>query len=81
MHISVIEFQRRCPEIIRRVEESAKPVAITRRGKVVARLTPALRGREPGDVKPWEWLRAMGGRLLGEPEESVLSDQDFSALR
>jgi len=34
MDISVTEFKHRCLEIIRRVEESGKPVAITRRGKV-----------------------------------------------
>ena len=81
MDISVTEFKHRCLEIIRRVEESGTPVAITRRGKVVARLQPALRGGERRDLKPWEQLRAMGGRLLAEPEESVIRDEDFDALR
>jgi len=40
MDISVTEFKQRCLEIIRQVEESGKAVAITRRGKVVARLQP-----------------------------------------
>lgn len=75
------EFKHRCLEIIRRVEESGKPVAITRRGKVVARLQPALRGSERRDLKPWEQLRAMGGRLLAEPGESVIRDEEFDALR
>jgi len=77
----VTEFKHRCLEIIRRVEESGKPVAITRRGKVVARLQPALRGSERRDLKPWEQLRAMGGRLLAEPGESVIRDEEFDALR
>ncbi|HYC48089.1 MAG TPA: type II toxin-antitoxin system prevent-host-death family antitoxin [Burkholderiales bacterium] len=81
MDISVTEFKHRCLEIIRRVEESGKPVAITRRGKVVARLQPALRGSERRDLKPWEQLRAMGGRLLAEPGESVIRDEEFDALR
>lgn len=81
MDISVTEFKQRCLEIIRHVEKSGKPVAITRRGKVVARLQPPLRAREDRNLKPWEQLRAMGGRLLAEPGESVLSDQDFEALR
>lgn len=81
MDISVTEFKQRCLEIIRQVEHSGKAVAITRRGRVVARLQPPLRGGESPDLKPWERLRAMGGRLLAEPGESVLRDEDFEALR
>jgi hypothetical protein len=32
-------------------------------------------------LKPWEQLRAMGGRLLAQPAESVLRDEEFDALR
>jgi prevent-host-death family protein len=81
MDISVTEFKQRCLEIIRQVEKSGKPVAITRRGKVVARLQPPPRGGDRQELKPWERLRAMGGRLLAEPGESVLKDEDFEALR
>ena len=81
MDISVTEFKQRCLEIIRHVEKSGKPVAITRRGKVVARLQPPLRMSNRQDLKPWEQLRAMGGRLLAPPDESVLKDEDFEALR
>jgi len=81
MDISVTEFKQRCLEIIRQVEKSGKPVAITRRGKIVARLQPPLRGGDHPNLKPWEQLRAMGGRLLAKPEESVLKDEDFEALR
>ena len=63
------------------MEKSGKSVAITRRGKVVARLQPPLRGGNGPNLKPWEQLRAMGGRLLAEPAESVLKDEDFEALR
>jgi len=81
MDISVTEFKLRCLEIIRRVERTGKPVTITRRGKVVARLDSAsseIAGRGP---KPWQLLRSMGGRLLASPEESALRDEDFEALR
>ncbi len=55
--------------------------AITRRGKVVAQLrTPAV-SKSGGAQKPWERLRAMGGRLLADPGESVIRDKDFEALR
>ena len=32
-------------------------------------------------MKPWEQLRALGGRLLAAPGESMLHDEDFEALR
>ena len=81
MDISVTEFKQRCLEIIRQVERGGKTVAITRRGKVVARLQPPLRPHAARNLKPWEQLRAMGGRLLADPGESVLGDEDFEALR
>lgn len=81
MDISVTEFKQHCLEIIRRVERSGAPVAITRRGRVVAQLRrPAIVQGAPG-AKPWEQLRAAGGRLLATPGESVLRDEDFEALR
>jgi prevent-host-death family protein len=81
MDISVTEFKQRCLEIIRHVEKSGKPVAITRRGKVVARLQPPLLAGDKRNLRPWEQLRKLGGRLLAEPGESVLKDEDFEALR
>lgn len=81
MDISVTLFKQRCLEIIRRVEQSGKPVAITRRGKVVARLQPPGPSALGQGVKPWERLRSMGGRLLAAPGESVLEDEEFEALR
>ena len=80
MNISVTEFKHHCLEIIRRVEKTGKPVAITRRGKVIVRLNPS-RSAGYGGLKPWEHLRALGGRLLARPGESVLRDEDFEALR
>jgi len=81
MDISVTEFKQRCLEIIRRVEETGKPVTITRRGKAVARLQSPPMADLKKTAKPWEQLRAMGGRLLAEPGESVLRDEDFEVLR
>ena len=81
MDISVTNFKIRCLEIIRRVERSGKPVSITRRGKIVARLEPTAAATGADTLKPWERLRALGGRLLAQPGESVLRDEDFEALR
>lgn len=79
--ISVTDFKQRCLAIIRRVERTGAPVAITRRGRIVAQL------RRPGpphgsvEARPWERLRAAGGRLLARAGESVATDEDFDALR
>jgi len=81
MDISVTEFKHRCLEIIRGVEKTGKPVTITRRGRVIARLQPAKAVEGRANLKPWERLRAMGGKLLAEPGESVLHDKEFEALR
>jgi prevent-host-death family protein len=81
MDISVTEFKHRCLEIIRRVEKTGRPIAITRRGRVVARLQPPPASGATGGLKPWEQLRALGGRLIAGPGESVLRDKDFEALR
>jgi prevent-host-death family protein len=81
MDISVTEFKQRCLDIVRNVERTGKAVAITRRGKVVARLTPSGATTTPIERKPWEALRALGGELLAEPGESVLKNEDFEALR
>jgi len=80
MDISVTEFKHHCLEIIHRVEKTGKPVAITRRGKVVVRLNPSGPAGHAG-LKPWEQLRALGWRLLAKAGESVLHDEDFEALR
>ena len=79
MDISVTDFKERCLDLIRKVEKSGKPLAIKRRGKVVARLEPA--GRPEGALRPWEELRALGGSVLVRPGESVLKDKDFEAMR
>ena len=81
MDISVTQFRHHCLEIIRRVERTGAPVAITRRGKVVAQLHAPAVSKSGRAQKPWDRLRAMGGCLLAEPGESVIRDEDFEALR
>lgn len=80
MDISVTDFKQRCLDIIRRVEKTRRPVTIRRRGRIVARLQPPPVAAA-GDRRPWEALRALGGRLLGDAGDSVLRDEDFEALR
>lgn len=81
MDISVTELKQKCLDIVRRVEQTGRAVTITRRGKVVARLTPSSSRVEERPARPWEQLRAIGGRLLAPPEESVMQDRDFEATR
>ena len=81
MNISVTQFRHHCLEIIRRLKQTGAPVAITRRGKVVAQLRAPTVSRSGRAQKPWERLRAMGGRLLAEPGKSVIGARDFEALR
>jgi antitoxin (DNA-binding transcriptional repressor) of toxin-antitoxin stability system len=77
MDISVTDFKARCLDLIRKVEKSGKAITIRRRGRVVARLEPA--GADDG--RPWELLRALGGRAHVKAHESVWTDEDFEALR
>jgi len=83
MAISVTQFKHSCLEVIRSVEKTRRPVAITRRGRVVARLEPSAADAALGDSarQPWDRLRALGGRLLEAPGGSVLRDEDFEAQR
>ncbi|MFN0318232.1 MAG: type II toxin-antitoxin system Phd/YefM family antitoxin [Burkholderiales bacterium] len=81
MDISVTEFKQRCLDVVRNVERTGQVVAITRRGKVVARLSPSSVTTTVIEHKPWEALRALGGELLAKPGESVLKDEDFEASR
>jgi antitoxin (DNA-binding transcriptional repressor) of toxin-antitoxin stability system len=79
MDISVTQFRAHCLELIRRVEVGGELVDIKRRGKVVARLTPAPK---PGAAasKAWEVLRG-SGELNAEPEASVIDEAEFEASR
>jgi hypothetical protein len=48
---------------------------------VVARLEPSSDPAARVAPRPWELLRALGGTLLAAPDESVLRDEDFEAMR
>lgn len=81
MDISITDFKQRCLEIIRRIEKTGQPVAITRRGKIVARVQRYGSQTAESEDKPWEQLRRLGGRLHAAPGDSVLANGDFEALR
>lgn len=81
MDISVTDFKHRCLELVRRVETSGTRVTIKRRGRVVARLEPAVEAGEGVVRAPWERLQALGGQLKSGPGDSVLRNRDLEALR
>jgi antitoxin (DNA-binding transcriptional repressor) of toxin-antitoxin stability system len=79
MDISVTAFKAQCLDLIHKVESSGRAITIRRRGRVVARLEPA--NNADCQKKPWEALRALGGRAEFAAEESILQAKDFGALR
>jgi len=82
MDISVSAFKQSCLEVIRRVEETGRPVALTRRGRVVAQLLPACATPAPRGAAPWERVRATQRAVCHfGAGESVLADDEFEAAR
>ena len=81
MAISISKFKSSCHDVIRRVEATGQCVSITRRGKVVACLSPSFRATQSANAKPWQELRAFEGELLAGPGESVVREEEFEALR
>lgn len=81
MDISITDFKQHCLEIIRRIEKTGQPVAITRHGKIVARVQRSGPPAAESEEKPWAQLRRLGGRLQAAPGDSVLANGDFEALR
>lgn len=79
MDISVTEFKEHCLRIIRGVEKSRRAVRITRHGKAVAQLEPAVQSGE-SDVAPWLLLR--GSAVCSfEASDSVIREEEFEAMR
>lgn len=77
MDISVTELKQRCLELVREVEATGKPLAITRRGRVVAQLEPAAPAA--GGTKPWARMRGRG-RWLARADEKFVSAKDLKGL-
>lgn len=82
MDISVSRFKQACLDVVRQVESTRQPVTITRRGKVVARLSPASTSKAGSSLPPWERVRAVHPATCRfEPEESVAGAEEFDAAR
>lgn len=70
------EFKAKCLHLIDQVHDTAQPITITKRGKIVARLVPA--GDE--DERPWERLRGTV-RWHGDPFEPAIAEDEIEALK
>lgn len=69
------DFKARCLHLIDRVRETAEPIVITKRGRVVARLIPA--GDEAD--RPWEQLRGTAA-WHGDPLAPAIDEDEIAAL-
>jgi prevent-host-death family protein len=70
------DFKAHCLKLIDRVRETAEPITITKRGRVVARLVAA----GDDDDRPWEKLRGTA-RWAGDPLRPAIDEADIEALK
>lgn len=70
------DFKAQCLKLIDRVRETAEPITITKRGRVVARLVPA----GDDDDRPWARLRGTV-RWSGDPVQPVIDEDEIEALK
>jgi len=74
--IPATEFKAKCLALIDRVRERGEPIAISKRGRVVARLVPA--GEE--DEKPWLRLRGTVMKY-DRPFDPAIDESEIEALK
>ena len=76
MKIAAAEFKAKCLALLDRVSQDGKPITITKRGRVVARLVPA----DDDEQRPW--LRVRGrAKWVGDPIAPAVDERDVDALR
>ena len=72
MAISVTKLKNDCLSIVRQVEITGQAIAITRRGKIVARIAPSVVTVKKAPLKPWEQLRKLGILVDREGQPKLL---------
>lgn len=76
MKIAAAEFKAKCLALLDRVHADGRPITITKRGRVVARLVPA----EDEHERPW--LRVRGrAKWTGDPLAPAVDEDEIDALR
>ena len=75
--IKISEFKATCLAVLAKVEQTGKPVLVTRFGKPVAQVVP------PTQASPDAWLGAMReqGAIVGDLIEPVAGPEEWEALR
>ncbi len=73
--VSISEFRSKCFEFLDQVQNTVRPIRITRFGKPVAEIVPASSSRR--------WLGTMKGtaRILGDIVGPTTSEDDWDAFR
>jgi prevent-host-death family protein len=70
------DFKAHCLKLIDRVRETAEPITITKRGRVVARLVSA----GDDDDRPWEKLHGTV-QWAGDPLRPAVEEAEIEALK
>ena len=75
--IKISEFKATCLAVLARVEQTGKPVLVTRFGRPVAQVTP------PPKASSEAWLGSMRGQgaILGDLVEPVVGLEEWEVLR
>ena len=74
--VAISEFKAKCLALLKQVHKTKKPILVTRFGKPVAEVVPALA------AEPAEWLGSMADRIeiLGDIVSPVIKETDWEAL-
>ena len=79
MQISVSEFKAKCTKIIRDVTNLNQTIEITKRGKIVAIVTPP---DSPKKIDPHEFLDCLHGTVTYAPDcDQPLGEDDWGACK
>jgi antitoxin (DNA-binding transcriptional repressor) of toxin-antitoxin stability system len=79
MQISVSEFKTKCSKIIRDVANLNQTIEITKRGKIVATVTPP---EPPKKIDLYEFLDCLHGTVTYAPDwEQPLGENDWDACK
>ena len=76
MKITATEFKAKSLALIDEVHRSGKPITITKRGRIVARLVA------DGDAEDKPWLRLQGCAIWqGDPLKPAVDESEVEALK
>ena len=76
-HVAISEFKAKCLAMIDEMEKTKQPILITRRGKVVAEVSPRV------ETSDRSWIGSMKGtsKILGDIIAPATDEDEWEALR